>query len=149
MVDGKCCPRCPCPCNAEISGNSQSASRRSGGFGGGAGGTGHPLTSTPVRPQASELNSRLEQTRARLETLMASSREMSGGSGGHSNTMNLNELMIMRRKLQILETRVAVLEERMSCGGSPAAGSGLASSRSLETLKRNVIRAVASEFEQF
>lgn len=79
---------------------------------------------------------------------MESSREMSGGSAGHSNTLTLNELMILRRKLQILETRIAVLEERLSSGGNqPAARDS--SGRSLETLKRNVIRAVTVEFDQF
>jgi hypothetical protein len=89
---------------------------------------------------------------------MESSREMSGGSAaasspGHSNTLTLNELMILRRKLQILETRIAVLEERMSSGSNAASGSQAFgrdhSGRSLETLKRNVIRAVTVEFDQF
>lgn len=146
MVEGKCCPRCPCPCNTERSENNQSgASRR---FGNGTGGTGNPQTSTPSRPQTSELHNRLERTRERLETLMGShSQERSGGSAGHSNTLALNELMILRRKLQILETRIAILEERMPSGN--AAGSRNSSSRSLETLKQNVIRAVTFEFDHF
>ena len=165
MTEGRCCPRCPCACNAGPghSSHDHSSGRRTDGTSqgaGGAGGGGGLFTATPLRSQdggtQERLTSRLEQTRARLQSLRESTREMSGGiagSGGHEVSFTMNELLILRRRVQTLETRLEQLEQRMSRDAASAAYSermsGGGGTRSLETLKRNVIRAVTREFDQF
>lgn len=142
MAEGKCCPLCPCPCN-DPPRTGHSARRPNA----------RVTSSNTQRPQqvpsnyssiGSESVRSWVQGPSPRSANQSNTRQNVSSSSMNSrvrDTLQINEILLLKRKLQVLETRLLVLEAQLA--------TLMERHRRLNLLRGNVVTAVNHEFDEF